>query len=220
MEIPYNGHGVARVTNPNPPHDRRDEMYRLYQENVGYLDEHLGGLWKRLAEMGAWDNTVVALTADHGEEFLEHNGWWHGTTLYEEQVHVPLVLKLPRRQRGGTRVSAPVRTLDVAPTLMAGAGLKPPAAFEGVDIVSAPENAKPLFAEEDHEGNVLTSLHVGDWKLITANPGNPRGLAPIELYDLSADPGEKNNRAAAEPARVTELTQELVEVRQRLRARR
>jgi arylsulfatase A-like enzyme len=195
-------------------------MYRLYQENVGYLDEHLAGLWQRLSEMSAWDNTLIAFTADHGEEFLEHNGWWHGTTLYEEQVHVPLLVKLPRRDRAGTRVSTPVRTLDIAPTLMVGAGLKPPAVFEGVDIVAAPENAKPLFAEEDHEGNVLASLRVGDWKLITANPSNPRGLAPIELYDLAADPGEKQNRAAADSSRVAELTQELVQVRQRLRAHR
>jgi arylsulfatase A-like enzyme len=219
MEIPYDGYGVARVTNPDPPASRRDEMHRLYQENVGYLDEHLATLWARLKELGLYDNTVIAFAADHGEEFQEHHGWWHGTTLYEEAVHVPLLLKLPHQERAGTRVSEPVRTLDIASTLATAASIKPPSAFMGVDVLSPGFQAQPLFAEEDHEGNVLSSLHVGDWKLITANPDNPRGLRPIELYDLSSDPGEQHDRAASEPGRVTEMSQALAKEEKRLRGR-
>lgn len=219
MEIPYNGHGVARVTNPDPPPAQAPEMHKLYQENVGYLDEHLAKLWARLKELGLYDNTMIAFTADHGEEFQEHHGWWHGTTLYQEGVHVPLILKLPHQANAGTRVAEPVRTLDIAPTMVTATANKPPAPFQGVDLISSAAQAKPLFAEEDHEGNILSSMRVGDWKLITANPGNPRGLEPIELYDLAGDPGEKQNRAEAEPARVSELSQALAQERQRLQSR-
>jgi len=216
MHIPYDGRGIARVTNPHPPASERDRMHQLYQENVGYLDEHLATLWQDLRDLGLWDDTVIAFTADHGEEFYEHSGWWHGTTLYEEAVHVPLMLKLPRQERAGTRVAEPVRTIDVAPTLLSVAGVKRPPAFMGVDLTTAAADSRPLYAEEDHEGNDLHSLRIGDWKLITANPGNPRGLQPVELYDLAADPGETRNLAASEGPRVAEMSKALAQERAQL----
>jgi arylsulfatase A-like enzyme len=218
MHIPYDGRGIARVTNPDPPASEAGAMHALYQENIGYLDEHLAGLWQDLKSLGLYDDTIIAFTADHGEEFQEHGGWWHGTTLYEEQLHVPLVVKLPGLARAGTRVAEPVRTLDIPPTLLAASGLASPPAFMGVDVLSAPESARPLYAEEDHEGNVVHSLRQGDWKLITANAGNPRGLPAIELFDLANDPLERRNLATSQPERVTELSQALARERATLRS--
>jgi len=90
---PFNGEGYARVANPNPPAELAEKLHRVYAGEVAYLDEHLGVLFDDLRKRGLWDRTLVVLTADHGEEFHEHGGWWHGTTLYDEQVHVPLLVK-------------------------------------------------------------------------------------------------------------------------------
>jgi arylsulfatase A-like enzyme len=216
--IPYDGHAVARASTPNPPHGRQREMFEMYLQDVTYLDRHLGELLQRLRTLDLYDDTVIALVADHGEEFLEHGGWWHGTTLYEEQVHVPLIVKRAHESAGGTRRRDLVRTIDVAPTLAAAAGLSLPREFKGRDLFGAETAPEPLFAEEDLEGNVLTSLRIGDWKVITANPGNPRGLAAVELYDLSADPRELVNRAGSDPERVRALLEELARVRARITA--
>jgi arylsulfatase A-like enzyme len=204
FEVPYNGRGVARVTQPNPPASRRDELLRLYHENVRYLDGFIATLWQRLEAQGLYAGSAVLLVADHGEEFLEHGGWWHGTTLYEEQIHVPLLVKRPAEAAPGSVVEHAVRTVDVAPTLLAAAGLPRPRAMEGDDLFTGSE-PPALFADEELEGNLLAAIRVGDWKLITANPNNPRGLQTTELYDLRRDPAERNNLAASETTRVAEL---------------
>ena len=74
----------------------------------------LGGFIDWMKAEGAWDDTLFVLTADHGEEFYEHGGWWHGITLYDEQIHVPLI-SAPERSRG-PRV--PWQCQDVSPTLV------------------------------------------------------------------------------------------------------
>ena len=217
FEIPYNGRGVARVSNPNPPASRKDELHRLYLDDLTYLDGRLAGLVSQLKSTGAYDNTVMAITADHGEEFQEHGCWWHGTSLYQEQVHVPLIIKQAHGIRRGEVDSHPARTLDIAPTLMAAAGLDTPPEFVGHDLFGPPPAAPaPLFAEEELEGNVLASLRIGPWKLITANVDNPRGLAPVELYNLDQDSGEQHNLAADEQARTEEMLRLLAQERARL----
>ena len=220
FEIPYNGHGVARVTHPDPPVAWKDYMRKLYGENVTYLDLYLGELFDRLKSLDLYDDTLIAVTADHGEEFREHGGWWHGTTLYEEQMHVPLIVKRPHEPLPGTVDSPVACSVDIAPTVMATAKLSVPAEFVGRDLFGVPPvEAEPLFAEEDLEGNVLAAVRVGPWKLITANPDNPRGLRPLELYDLSRDPTEHDNLAAAQGAKTEEMLQVLATERARIAPR-
>jgi arylsulfatase A-like enzyme len=200
FEIPYDGRGVARVNNPNPAAARAAGLRKLYDENVGYLDAHLAKLLAQLQERGLYEKSIVALVADHGEEFQEHGGWWHGTTLYEEQLRVPLVIKRAGESTPGTTEKIAARTLDVAPTLMVAAGVAVPEEFTGRDLFAQEANdGEPMFAEEELEGNVLASLRLGHWKIIAANPGNPRGLQPVELYHLGDDPLEKRNLAADQP---------------------
>jgi arylsulfatase A-like enzyme len=220
FEIPYNGKGVARVSTPDPPADQKDRLHRLYAQKVTYLDRHLDGLFAKLKALGLYDDTVIAMTADHGEEFQEHGGWWHGTTLYQEQMRVPLIVKRAHEPHAGVVDTGLARSLDVAPTLMAAAGLTAPEAFTGHDLFgSVPRESASLFAEEDFEGNVLAALRVGPWKLITANAGNPRGLRPMELYNLGDDAAERHNLAADEPARVEEMLRQLGNEEERVRAR-
>jgi arylsulfatase A-like enzyme len=215
VEHPYNGHGVARVMTPSPAPERARELHDLYMEGVHYLDGYVKRLVERLRNDGLYDRSVIAFTADHGEEFHEHGGWWHGTALYQEQVHVPLVIKRAGASTGGGRRSDLARSIDIAPTLFAAARLPQPETFLGVDLFGT-RVEEPLLAEEDLEGNRLTSIRSGDWKLIIANPGNPRGLAPTELYNLAQDPEESRNLAAGESARVSDLLAQLERMRVRI----
>lgn len=200
FEHPYDGYGIARVSNPHPEPTLAAEMKRLYLEEIEYLDTNFGKLLDRLDELGVYDETAIVLVSDHGEEFHEHEGWWHGLTLYEEQIHVPLLVKWPDGAPAAPAVvDAPLaRLIDVAPTLAGLAGAGVPEGMQGLDLRERngdlSERHAVHFAEEDHEGNVLTALRTDRWKLIHANEGNPRGLPAVELFDMEQDRAQRENR--------------------------
>ena len=203
---PYNGEAVARVHTPNPDPAEAGRLSALYDGEVAYLDEHLGRLWAYLRQVGLYDGVVIVLTADHGEEFQEHGGWWHGTTLYDEQIRIPLIVKLPDGRQRGRRVAGQVRTIDIGPTLLAAAGVPVPLTMLGHSLLAeGPVDVMTVFAEENFEGTEIRAVRGRDWKLIEANPGNPRGLRPTELYQLEGDPGERRDLAPTEAGRVGRL---------------
>jgi arylsulfatase A-like enzyme len=208
---PFDGEGYARVANPNPSPELAEKLHRLYAGEITYLDEHLGVLFDDLRRRGLWEKTMIVLTGDHGEEFHEHGGWWHGTTLYDEQVHVPLLVK-PTGAHAGRVVEELATSLDITPTVLSAAHAPVPATLQGHALPldgGAPPSRQSVFAEEDLEGNVLQAVRTRDWKFINANPGNPRGLAPEELYDLGRDPGEHANAVGAAPAQAEMMRAEL-----------
>ncbi len=215
FELPYNGRGVARVSTPDPAPARATELHNLYLGEARYLDGYLQRLFDTMRSSGVYDRSIVAVTADHGEEFREHGGWWHGTALYDEQVHVPLIIKRAHEAEPGRRRSDAARSIDIGPTLVAAAGLPIPDAFQGIDLFQGTV-AEPLLAEEDLEGNRLTSIRSGEWKLIIANADNPRGLPPTELFNLGDDPSERSNLAARDNERVSELLAQLDQMRARI----
>jgi arylsulfatase A-like enzyme/uncharacterized membrane protein YbhN (UPF0104 family) len=199
-EHPYNGRGYARAAHEHPDVDEAPELRRLYDGEITYWDEHFGRLIEDLKRRGLYDDLTIVITSDHGEEFGEHGGFWHGTTLYDEQLHVPLFIKLPGNTRGGTSVGHWVQSIDLMPTLLMRCGIDVP---EGVQGVNAFDGSDRLYAEENHEGNVLEAVRerrgVDEFKLIVANPGNPRGLEPIELFRVDRDPGEQDDLARRDP---------------------
>lgn len=196
---PYDGYGIDRAADQHPPASMAKEMHRLYIGEVEYLDRNFGKFLDGLQKMGLYNNSVIILIADHGEEFQEHGGYWHGTTLYDEEIHVPFIVKWAQ----GDRLAPPderghqERLIDVAPTLVARAGLPEPASWQGSDVTALKDPADPknrlLFAEEDLEGNDLKAIRDGKWKYIKANEGNPRGLPTRELFHVAADPAERHN---------------------------
>lgn len=198
FEHPYNGVGIARVSMPEPEPEMKERLQSLYRGEIEYLDAQFGALLAKLDADGLYDNTVIALTADHGEEFGEHDGFWHGLTLYDEQIHVPLIIKWAKDGQGAARgaESGVARLLDVGPTLLGTAGIEVPETMQGIDLrtpySTRAEKDRQIFSEEDHEGNVLWSLRTEDEKLIVANEGNPRGLPAREFFDVSGDPGEQD----------------------------
>ncbi|MFT3926265.1 MAG: sulfatase-like hydrolase/transferase [Myxococcales bacterium] len=195
-EHPYNGVGYSRAAHVKPDPSEADRLRKLYDGEITYWDEHFGQLVKSLKSHGLYDDLTIVVTADHGEEFMEHGGFWHGTTLYDEQLHVPLFVKLPKGDRAGTTIKHWVESVDIMPTLLGLKQLATPPAVQGVDLFRGKEQT---FAEESHEGNVLSSLRTrqsgSTVKLIRANAGNPRGLAERELYKLENDAAELKNLA-------------------------
>jgi uncharacterized protein (TIRG00374 family) len=216
FEHPYDGRAIARVTNDHPDPSLAPEMQRLYEGEIRYLDQQLATLFEKLRRQGLYDDTLIIVTSDHGEEFHEHGGWWHGLTLYDEQVHVPLLVKWPKGRVPGAPAVDPTlaRHKDIAPTALTLAGAPIPPAMQGVDLTAryagapTPEGSNTLLAENDLEGNVLRALRGMDWKLIEANEGNPRGLPVQQLFQVSVDPGEKLDLHATQPGIAARMRQE------------
>ncbi len=213
FQHPFDGTGYARVTLPNPDPTMADEMRRAYDQEINYMDRHIGELFDVIRNKGLWDNTIVIITADHGEEFYDHGGWWHGLTLYQELIHVPLIIKPDLKN--SLNLSPTIRLdnarqIDIAPTLLGLAKVPVPNSMMlGRNLFAQGENNDrdvTVFAEEDHEGNVLRAYIEGPWKLIQANAGNPRGLASEELFRLDIDPLEQDNRASLEEERLQSMT--------------
>lgn len=197
---PYNGEAYSRAAHPSPTPDEAAHLTELYDGEITYWDEHFGALVAELQRRGLYDDLTIVITADHGEEFCEHGGFFHGTTLYDEQVHVPLFVKLPRGQRGGEVVNHWVQSIDIMPSLLREAGLTVPEGVQGGRLF---EGSTRLFAEESHEGNILQAVRerqgTDELKLITANEGNPRRLPTTELFRVHLDPGELENLASNAP---------------------
>jgi len=214
------GNGYARAANPSPDPSEAAHLRDLYGHEVERLDLSLDAFLQQLRERGAYDDTLIVLTADHGEEFHEHGGWWHGSALYAEQTQVPLVIKLPGARAGGTRVPWQARTLDVPPTLTAALGVAPDPSWEGRDLLADLEPVEDeadgeeapavdpatacrqarghaqdrlVVLELDFEGNEAAGVRMDGLSWYTAAPGGSRALPAQELFDVQSDPAESRN---------------------------
>ena len=189
---------------------------RLYNGEVAYMDAQIGRLLDGLDARGLDESTVVLMTADHGEEFLDHGGYEHGHTLYRELTHVPLILRYPGRVSPGVDTTS-VAHVDVAPTLCELADIAPPEQFLGRSLLAGASGApdaepRPILAHGNMWGEPLTSWREGRYELIVGAGGRQ------ELYDLESDPLQKRNLAQEMPDRVTELRRGLDRVQLALEA--
>lgn len=175
----------------------REFMVALYDEGIHHMDEALGGFLERLAEHSPPDRTLLAMTSDHGDEFGEHGGLGHGTSLYEELVGSFLLLHQPGALPGfWTNVSASL--VDIRPTIEELAGLRGASASSGVSLARHARSGRPpeprdLFVELGEHKGILRD----EWKLIVGG-----GPSSIELFDLSTDRGERRDRGDAEGERL------------------
>ena len=193
-----------------PPISDQDLAYivGLYDGEIQYVDAHLGRLVEAVRELPTERDLVTALTADHGEEFLDHGAFNHGYTLYEEQTLVPFIVSAPSRFNP-RRVSQQVRLIDAAPTLLEMAGVENRnTKFQGRSLVPlmAGLDLEPLdaFSEATNFGD-QSALRSSDSHKLIHSLADPQWL----LFDLVSDPGELNDVAARRSERLRELATRL-----------
>jgi len=190
----------------------------LYDEELLDVDLHLGAVWDRMKDLGMYQGALLVVSADHGEEFYEHDGVQHGAAgLYEEIVRVPLVIKPPRGSPlASGRPRAPIDTLvqhiDLYPTIVESMGLTPPTWISGHNVF---EVARGYAISEWMQvpGWRRRSITDGDYKLISGeeNVGGRIRADPPLLFRLSTDPSETQNLAPQEPDRVSSMRRRLRE---------
>lgn len=186
--------------------DRRAARFAIdqYDAEIHYWDEQFGRLLGLLEARGLLDETIVVVTSDHGEEFLEHDLIGHGHTLYDTEVRVPLVFGGPGIEPG--RVAEQVGLVSVAPTVLALAGVEAPAhGFDGPSLFE-PDAVRHHEVTYTHTANAigegpgvyceLFAVRTDRWKFVF-DPLRERR----RLFDLRADPGESNDLAAKEEHR-------------------
>jgi hypothetical protein len=170
-----------------------DEKKDLYDGAVRMVDNELEKLFQALREKGLDRNTLIVIHADHGQEHYERGSWTHAFTVYNEMLHVPLLIHVPGAPPGN--FDAPVRLVDLLPTLYDLLGLDSASLFEGKSLLSVvnggEEKSRLVFARRDEH---FEAARRDNWKLIEALQSGV-----LELYNLSEDPGEKTSKIADQP---------------------
>jgi len=211
------GQRIDEMRNMRPSMSAEDIRYivGLYDSELTYTDMFVAKILQELKRQGLYDDAIIVITADHGEEFMERGWIGHTATLYQELLHVPLIIKLPTNRPGV--VEARVSLVDVMPTLLSYLGLEVPENLEGrVLDLAAPENIAdaPVFSQAK---KLMKSIYY--WQ----RPGPDRVLAKRsvimggrkliyneatgdkELYDLRVDPAERVNRYEEDEASARRL---------------
>ena len=181
----------------------------LYDGEIAYVDSVMGKLLGQLKAYGLYDQALIALTADHGESLGAHGEDYHGIFLYDETIHVPLLIKLPGVSTKGERIEAPVELADIMPTVLQTAGIEVPQKVQGESLLglmkkgpdgeaaAAAWRDKGAYSQADYghlafSWSALQSLRSGKYLYIQA----PRR----ELYEEGADAKAEHNLATASPA--------------------
>jgi choline-sulfatase len=181
-----------------------------YDHAVAAADSAAGKLLNSLRAQALYDDAVIMVASAHGESLGAHGEDTHGIFLYDETIHVPLVLKLPKNQMAGKQVKNRARLLDLAPTLLEAAGIPVPAQMQGQSLLRIAQAnsqtdqaayARSDLPQQGFQCSVLESWRAGKYLYIRAP--NP------ELYDLSADPGATCNLAQTSKATLETLASQL-----------
>ncbi len=205
----------------DPPEPYKDRYKsQPYDGEIAYADACVGKLLNQLREHGLYDETVIAVMADHGESLGAHGENTHGVFLYDETLHVPLLIKLTLNRAGGTEVESRVGLVDVAPTLLRAAGLPVPKEMEGEPLVAttapgkkdmpAPLDNRPAYAETDYPHRAfgwssLRAIRTGKYLYVQA--------PQRELYNDNDDPAAAHNLATTSSAVADTLASQLQQFR-------
>ncbi|MHC4158706.1 MAG: sulfatase [Planctomycetota bacterium] len=176
-------------------------LLSLYDSEIAFTDEYIGKLLNELKKLGLYDNSIIIVTSDHGEEFMERGWIGHTRTLHQELLWVPLIIRLPA---GGAQVvKQPIGLIDIMPTILKYFGWKIPDGLEGQTLnlcQCASIASRPIFSEtfnpqllrilqqEPVRPIAYRSIILDNWKYIYDQQSGSE-----QIYDLSEDPYEKNN---------------------------
>ncbi len=181
------------------------QMINAYDDEIRFVDRHIGLLLASLDERGLLERSVVILVSDHGEEFLEHGGLAHGRTLHGEVLAVPLIIRVSGWP--GRRIAGLVNQVDILPTVLELLGIEPPANLDGASRLRSQGPAENSFADLRIDGQRSQSLTTRVDKLIRMDRRNE---LEVVYFDLEADPGE--TRPLDRRTRIATLNQAIEEL--------
>jgi arylsulfatase A-like enzyme len=179
------------------PHARpspaeREHLISQYDGGIAFEDSVLGRLFEALDAIGAAENTLVVVTADHGEGFGEHGYVEHGHSLYDAELRVPLLIRYPHQRAAAVRDDV-VSLNDIYATALKAAGTAPPHPHHGIALQDAAPAARVVMSEM-FEGGVSRSAFDGRWKSIV----NAEGVTRV--FDIANDAGERQMLPLPPPA--------------------
>ena len=193
---------------PHTPEPPFDTAYPSpYDGEVAASDAIVGRLFDSLERLGVYDRALIVLLSDHGEGLNDHGDYEHGLLLYREALQVPLLLKLPGGERGGSRVARAVSLVDVLPTVLELLGLEIPAELDGHSLLDESTATRmPIYAE-----TAFPRLHFGWSELYSVidYPAHFIAGPDPELYDLADDPQERNNLIRTDSRQASRLRSHL-----------
>lgn len=216
-----------------------------YDAEIAYTDDHIGKLIAEYERLGIADETLIIVTSDHGEGFMDHNVMGHGVQVYEEQIRVPLVIAGTARVAEGLRIEEPVSLADLTPTLLGILGIaQDPEEFHGADLSARLENAaagelgvRDIFFQRHYYERL--AVEADDFRGEHLKFRTPPGVEvvvegarfgviadgwkfttsspgePEELYDLANDPGEKDSLVAERSEIADALRLKVAEMKER-----
>jgi len=194
---------------------RGNRERNYYAQRVAYTDLEIGRILDEFRRRGLFDNNIILLTADHGEELGEHRGSRHCQTLFQETIQVPLILHTPL-EASPRSITVPVRSLDITPTILQ--LLEIPfddKVFDGVVLppFNSKDSDRPLVSQRPGQ----MSFQEGHWKLIKLYHADEAKKVQYQgestfLFNLENDPGEKQNLKDLRPELVVRLKREIAEM--------
>lgn len=176
--------------------DMLDFIISQYDGLIRYTDVYIGGFLDDLEKLGLSKNTLVILIADHGEGFFEHGKFFHGNSLYDETLHVPLIMRLPETLPQGKIIPDMARLIDIMPTVLDVLDIRNANIMQGVSLLPLVKGETASLAKVDSFSEAhllpLKGVRTDRWAFsaISADNGD---LEPYELYDLENDKSEMNN---------------------------
>lgn len=178
------------------------DLVALYDAEIASDDRTFGVVMDELRRRNLFDNSLIIVVADHGEEFYDHGGWTHGKTLYAEQLDIPLIVKFPG-QHEGRRIHEIVQHVDILPTILREVGIKLSQNIQGRSVQVLMDDAgrqtweNRSFSFLDLRGRTGSAVVDGRWKVIRFQDRATGHLA--KLYDKQGDREEKNDLTATRP---------------------
>jgi arylsulfatase A-like enzyme len=190
--------GYASVFLPKGTVLPNERKRSLYDAEILYMDYYIGQLLTRLKQLDLYDNTWIIVTSDHGEELGERGKFGHGKSLYQEEIHIPLIMKYPAKEAAAGRNDIRVQLVDIFAMVLKQVGIAQP---EGIQGEVPPNITHPIVAEVYP---VSTKNRDSDWRAIFEEDlkfmWNSKGQHV--LVNLNADPREKVNLAEQQPQQV------------------
>lgn len=207
---PYSG--TLKAASP-PGISDKEYVIAQYDGAIAYMDAAIRSIFAALQAHEIFDETIVAVNGDHGETLDEHECWFDHHGLYDNVLHVPLLLRYPPKLTGGKRISGFNQHKDLAPTLLDLAGIEAGIEFDGRSLLPMIEGQVSSHESEFYITECAWMRKHGwrtpQWKLIRALEPDFHFKPPVELYNLVEDPQENDNRAEELPGVVDALTARL-----------